>query len=98
MPDNTHESLFGQAKKVVSKKKGNPRINNVVWFKLAEGKCVQILHVGPFDQEAVSLSKVKRFIQTHGLSRNGLHHEIYLSDFRKTAPEKLRTVLREPVK
>lgn len=70
----------------------------VVYFKLNEGKVVQILHVGPFDKESESLLKLFEFIQTQGFQRNGFHHEIYLSDFRKTAPDKLKTILREPVK
>jgi hypothetical protein len=64
---------------------------------MEEGKCVQMLHVGPFDQEPVSLQVMKGFMDEKGLQQNGLHHEIYLSDFRKVAPENLRTILREPV-
>jgi hypothetical protein len=65
---------------------------------MTEGKCVQVLHTGPFSEESRTLQKVGDFIVEKGLTQNGLHHEIYLSDFRKTPPEKLRTILREPVK
>ncbi len=74
------------------------RAEGVKWFSMSEGSCVQILHVGPFATEPESLLKIDTLIKAKGLAKNGLHHEIYLSDFRKTAPEKLKTILREPVK
>lgn len=82
----------------VAAKKGVPLAREVVFFQLQEGKCVQLLHVGPFDREPESLALLAQFMQERNLQHNGLHHEIYLSDFRKTAPEKLRTILREPVR
>ncbi len=66
--------------------------------QMTEGKSVQMFHTGPFANEPETLQKMMEFIPLHKLERNGLHHEIYLSDFRKTVPEKLRTILREPVK
>jgi hypothetical protein len=57
-----------------------------------------MMHVGPFANEPESLAQIAAFSDQNNLARNGLHHEIYLSDFRKTAPEKLKTILREPVK
>ena len=66
-------------------------------FSMTEGKVLQMLHIGPFDTEPETLQLIHEFIVAHGLKRNGLHNEIYLSDFRKTAPDKLRTILREPV-
>ena len=65
--------------------------------KLKEGRSVQVLHVGPYDQEAPTIAKMKSFATAEGLSFRGLHHEIYLSDPRRVAPEKLRTILRYPV-
>ncbi|GIF18656.1 hypothetical protein BJ973_008385 [Actinoplanes tereljensis] len=65
---------------------------------LSEGRCVQTLHVGSYDDEAETLARMHHeFIPANGLRMTGKHHEIYLSDARKTAPEKLRTVLRQPV-
>jgi hypothetical protein len=61
-------------------------------------KVAQILHIGPFDREPESLLRLKTFMDTHRLERNGHHREVYLSDFRKTAPEKLKTILREPTR
>lgn len=66
--------------------------------RYAEGRCVQILHVGPYDAEAPVLARLHdEYLPDNGLTFNGRHHEIYLSDPRRTAPERLRTVLRQPV-
>ncbi|RYE24565.1 MAG: hypothetical protein EOP51_06955 [Sphingobacteriales bacterium] len=92
-----HEQVKSSIENVVLKK-GIFAANEVEYFEMREGKCVQMLHVGPFDKEPETLKQIKAFCDEHELKRNGLHHEIYLSDFRKTAPEKLRTILREPVK
>jgi len=78
--------------------KGQAAIREVSYFEMNEGKVVQMLHTGPFDSEPETLAKLNDFISAHALGRNGLHHEIYLSDFRKTPPHKLKTILREPVK
>ncbi len=65
---------------------------------LDEGLCVQTLHVGPYDDEAPVLAAMHdRFIPDHGLRMTGVHHEVYLNDPRRTAPQKLRTILRQPV-
>ncbi|MBM2620430.1 GyrI-like domain-containing protein [Actinoplanes sp. LDG1-06] len=65
---------------------------------LSEGRCVQTLHVGSYDDEAGVLDEMHRsFIPSYGLRMTGKHHEIYLSDRRKTEPAKLRTILRQPV-
>lgn len=65
---------------------------------LDEGMCVQTLHLGPYDDEGPTLARLHdEFIPTEGLVMTGRHHEIYLSDVRRTAPEKLRTILRQPV-
>ena len=87
-----------EAVDAVAKKKGLTAARNVELFELTEGRCVQMMHVGPFSKELETLKVINTFCQEHNLKRNGLHHEIYLSDFRKTPPEKLKTILREPVK
>ncbi|MFZ3392928.1 GyrI-like domain-containing protein [Rhodococcus sp. 7Tela_A2] len=74
------------------------RLGDVRLEPLAEGRCVQTLHVGSFDDEADVLAELHdEFVPGNGLRMVGKHHEIYLSDFRRTAPEKLRTILRQPV-
>ena len=76
-----------------------PRLDSLRLQPLAEGRCAQTLHVGSFDAEGPVLEEMHTsFIPDQGLALAGTHHEIYLSDVRKTAPEKLRTVLRQPVR
>ena len=65
---------------------------------LKEGKCVQILHVGPYDQVCGAIEKMQALAEDNGVSFIGKHHEIYLSDPRRVAPEKLKTIVRRPVK
>jgi hypothetical protein len=64
---------------------------------LAEGPCAQMLHVGPYEREAETIDAMKAFAASQGLAFHGRHHEIYLSDPRRVAPEKLKTILRVPV-
>lgn len=74
------------------------RLDAVRLAPLAEGRCVQTLHVGPFDAEAEVLARMhQQFIPDNGFRMAGKHHEIYLSDPRRTSPERLRTILRQPV-
>lgn len=65
----------------------------------AEGRSVQILHLGSYDDEGPVLARLHdEYLPRHGLAAHGRHHEVYLSDARKTAPERLKTILRQPVK
>lgn len=98
LPDCVEENDLSVAKEKALHKKGLPGIADVEWYEMKEGKCVQMLHVGPFDQEQETLLVMQAFMEEHEFQKNGTHHEIYLSDFRKTPPEKLKTILREPVK
>jgi hypothetical protein len=98
MPDYVKETAVKEAVAKAFAKKDIARIKEVHYFELQEGKCVQMMHVGAFDTEINTLKQIMAFCEEHDLQKNGLHHEIYLSDFRKTAPEKLKTILREPVK
>jgi hypothetical protein len=75
-----------------------PRLDELRVQGLEEGRCVQTLHVGSFDDEAPVLARLHdEVIPGLGLRMTGRHHEIYLSDPRRTAPERLRTILRQPV-
>lgn len=98
LPDFVTEAALEASKKAVIVKKNNQFVRHVEFYTMTEGKCVQLLHIGPFSTEPESLRKIMAFSKANKLERNGSHHEIYLSDFRKTAPEKLKTILREPVK
>jgi hypothetical protein len=80
-------------------KKGKPAtISKVKLVKLAEGRCVQMLHVGPYDQEQPTMDAMKAFAAEQGHSVKGRHHEIYLSDPRRVEPARLKTILRYPVR
>lgn len=76
--------------------------SKVEFFHYEEGRCVQCMHIGPFDSEPITIGKMKAFAEQQGLSIAiddvSRHHEIYLSDPRKTAADKLKTVIRYPVK
>jgi Uncharacterized conserved protein len=65
--------------------------------RVEEGQCVQIMYIGAYDDEPPTIAAMHAYIQEHGLQRRGKHHEIYLSDARRVAPEKNRTILRQPV-
>ena len=99
-PEFVTPELFEMArdKVVVKKGSGNPKIAEAVLLRLTEGTCCQLLHIGPFDDEKASFERMDRFIGDTGYRRaEHAHHEIYLSDFRRVAPEKLRTILRYQV-
>lgn len=75
-----------------------PAAEQVRFERLAEGRAVQTLHIGSYDDEGPTLARLHdEFMPEHGLRFNGRHHEVYLGDPRRTAPEKLRTILRQPV-
>ena len=84
---------------VEAAKRKKKAVDGVRFASYAEGRSVQVLHVGSYDDEAAVLAALHReYLPEHGLTFNGRHHEIYLSDPRRTAPEKLRTILRQPVR
>ena len=72
------------------------------FLTVSEGLCVQCMHIGPFDREAETVAAMNRFLAENGyvndFTEARLHHEIYLSDARKTAPEKWKTVIRHPIR
>lgn len=79
--------------------KGKPAdVNEVKLEPMAEGLCVQMLHVGPYDKEPETVRAMQAFAEGKGLAFHGLHHEIYISDPRRIPPERLKTILRHPVK
>ncbi|WP_116205765.1 GyrI-like domain-containing protein [Amycolatopsis circi] len=98
-PDWITEEMVRETAESVAKKKDNPALAGVQLRTLAEGTSVQILHLGSYDDETPTLNRLHHeYLPEHDLTFNGDHHEIYLSDPRRTAPEKLKTVLRQPVK
>lgn len=101
LPDFVTEADFDWAITEATKKKKQD-FSRVEFFTLDEGLCAQCLHVGSYDDEPATIAKMHEFICENGyvldVSELRRHHEIYLSDPRKTAPEKLKTVIRLPIK
>ena len=77
-------------------KKDLPALKNVQFERSDEGSAVQVLHIGPYAEEAPTIEKLHNFAKEQGYKLHGKHHEIYLSDPRRAAPEKLKTILRHP--
>ncbi len=98
LPELVTSDAIAACREAAYRKKGNPAILETGIRTLDEGLSVQLLHTGPFANEPASLQLLQEFMASEGLIHNGLHHEIYLTDFNKTPPEKLRTILREPVR
>lgn len=98
VPDWIDEARFATAVEQAGRKNRPARLDDVRLKMLSEGQCVQTLHIGSFDDEAAVLARLHHeFIPEQGMRMAGTHHEIYLSDFRKVAPEKQRTILRQPI-
>jgi hypothetical protein len=98
VPEWIGPERFDQARAKLRAKSDPPLIEDVRLETLEEGLCVQTLHIGSYDDEAPVLDAMHHdFIPSQGLRMTGRHHEIYLSDVRRVAPEKLRTILRQPV-
>lgn len=102
LPEFVTVNVFEIAKNKLKIKKPNLDINKINYEEIEEGKCVQIMHIGSYDNEVTSIKKLYDFIDENGLEIDindcRLHHEIYLSDPRKTKVENLKTVIRYPVK
>ena len=96
-PDFVTSADLQQAKEALAAKGKPPEFQEVELESIAGGPCVQMLHVGPYDQEATTIQAMQEFAEENGLSFHGRHHEIYLSDPRRVPPERLRTILRLPV-
>ncbi|MGX7264662.1 GyrI-like domain-containing protein [Enterococcus crotali] len=98
-PDFITEEMALANLEQVAKKKPNSNNQNINFETIEEGNCVQMLHVGPYSEEGKTFEVMKRYCEEHQLSRKTFaHREIYLSDVRKIAPEKMKTVLRYSVK
>ena len=101
LPDFITKADFDWAVQAASKKK-KIDCSKAEFLTIDEGLCVQIMHIGPYDDEPASVALMDRFLEENGykndLSASRLHHEIYLSDARKVAPENWKTVIRHPIK
>ena len=95
-PHFVTEKLVDQAKEMLKKKKDNPMIDKVEFKPFEEGDAVQMMHVGPYSNEGETIQKIFDYIHENGYKLSGKHHEIYLGDPRRSAPEKLKTIIRHP--
>jgi len=93
----TQELVEGATADVLKKK--NPVALPLVRFEaFSEGEAAQVMHIGPFSDEGPTIQRVHDFIDRSGRRRFGKHHEIYLSDIRRAAPEKWKTIVRQPMR
>ena len=96
-PEYVTSELVEEAKRQAEKKKGLSNLSMMRFESFHEGQVVQIMHIAPYATEPETIQRMKNFIKNNNFIENGKHHEIYLSDPRKAAPEKMKTILRQPV-
>ena len=98
-PDHITPEMFSEALSQMRKKKGDqPAFSRLRLEFFHEGLCVQIMHVGPYSTEKATIEKMDLFAHENGYQMHGKHHEIYLGDPMRAQPEKLKTILRHPVR
>ena len=98
-PDAATEDEFSEALDRTRRRKPSPLLDEVRFEAITDGRCVQMLHTGPYDDEPASFALMADFAAANGLERAGAgHREIYLNDAKRTEPAKLRTILRFSVR
>ena len=97
LPDVITKKDVAKAVADVKKKAKFPRFPEVRFERFREGKCAQVMHVGPYSTERETIDRLHAFARDQGYRLRGSHHEIYLGDPRRSKPEKLKTILRQPV-
>lgn len=98
LPDEATDEDVAAALAVARRKRPSPALANLHPMTLGEGVVVEAMHVGPYDAEPETIARMHEFASAAGLTPHGPHHEIYLGDPRRTDPNRLRTVLRQPVR
>lgn len=96
-PDVVTDAHVAAAIEASARKKDLPALPKLRFEQFAEGLSAQIMYTGPFSEEEPTIRRIHDFIAETGHELRGKHHEIYLSDFRRVAPEKLKTVIRQPM-
>jgi hypothetical protein len=91
------DRLVERAVQETGRRGDRPALPRLRVEEIEEGRSAQVMHLGPFSEEGPTIRRLEAFIAEHGLTRRGKHHEIYLSDLRRTPPERRRTVIRQPV-
>ena len=97
-PAHITATLFADAQAQLRQKRPNPAIDLLRLATFHEGLCMQIMHLGPYANEPQTVARMKEFGQANGYEPAGKHHEIYLGDPLRSAPEKLKTILRQPIR
>jgi len=95
-PEFVEEKLIAEATEQLKRKKDLPALSKARFEAFSEGKAVQVMHIGPFSEEGPTIKRLHNFIKDNGYKLYGKPHEIYLSDIRRTAPEKWKTIIRQP--
>jgi hypothetical protein len=96
-PDHITEAMFQEALAQLQKKKPSLAVDKLRLERFHEGLCMQVMHIGPYAEEPATIARMDQFARENGYVHRGKHHEIYIGDPRRAAPEKLKTVLRQPV-
>ncbi len=97
-PQYVTKDLFSKAIEQVKKKKSLPALPKMRFESFHEGLAAQIMHLGPYSAEGPTIERLHDFIKENGYQLRGKHHEIYLTDPQRSAPDKMKTVIRQPVK
>lgn len=97
VPDDVTKAEVDDARTQAEKKHPNPALRKLHVKDYDEGLCVQVMHVGPYSTERPTIERMLSYARENAHELRGKHHEIYLGDPRRTKPEKLRTILRQPV-
>lgn len=95
-PDFITQEMLDEVRPQVREKRG-PTVDEIILETFHEGLSAQIMHIGPYSEEGPTIRKLHDFIAENGYRMRGQHHEIYLSDPRRTAPERWRTIIRQPI-
>jgi hypothetical protein len=97
-PDHITPGMFQEALAQLRKKRGDkPAFARLRLESFQEGLCIQVMHIGPYAEEMMTIARMDAFATENGYLLHGRHHEIYMGDPRRAAPEKLKTILRHPV-
>jgi hypothetical protein len=96
-PEYVTVALFAEVSPQIARKTGVELVSRLRFERYHEGLSVQLMHIGPYAAEGPNIARMHAFVHEQGYELTGKHHEIYLSDVRRTAPESLKTVLRQPI-
>jgi hypothetical protein len=96
-PEHITPQMFREALEQLTKKKPSPALAKLRLADFHEGLCMQVMHIGPYSAEPATIERMHTFAQENGYRLRDKHHEIYMGDPRRSSPEKLKTILRQPL-